>query len=109
MKIDSKNYEIRIWYSPEPGDECYIAQVPDMPGIMAHGDTREQAAHEIQIALGLALQTYQDLGEVPPHPGSHAASTLGRLGGRAKTRRKLVAARRNGAKGGRPRKAPVGS
>jgi predicted RNase H-like HicB family nuclease len=35
---------IRIWYSAEKGDECFIAQVVEWPGIMAHGDTREEAA-----------------------------------------------------------------
>ncbi len=35
-------YEIRIWYSAEKGDECFIAQVVEWPGIMAHGDTREE-------------------------------------------------------------------
>ena len=53
MNSSARDYEVRIWYSPEPGDECYIAQVLEMPGIMAHGATREAAAHEIQIALAL--------------------------------------------------------
>ncbi len=28
------DYEIRIWYSAEKGDECFIAQVVEWPGIM---------------------------------------------------------------------------
>lgn len=57
MKTDSNDYEVRIGYSPERGDECFIAQVLDMPGIMAHGNTREEAAREIQTALQLALDS----------------------------------------------------
>ena len=41
MQPDPRDYEIRIWYSAEKGDECFIAQVVEWPGIMAHGDTRE--------------------------------------------------------------------
>jgi len=44
MRPDPRDYEIRIWYSAEKGDECFIAQVVEWPGIMAHGDTREEAA-----------------------------------------------------------------
>jgi predicted RNase H-like HicB family nuclease len=57
MKTDSNDYEVRIGYSPERGDECFIAQVLDMPGIMAHGNTREEAAREVQTALQLALNS----------------------------------------------------
>ena len=35
-----------------------------------------------------------------------AAAILGRKGGQAKTEKKAAASRRNGAKGGRPRKTP---
>ncbi len=108
MNPSSQDYEVRIWYSPEPGDECYIAQVLEMPGIMAHGETREQAAREIQSALSLALKVYREDGEMPPLPRHHGAVSLGRLGGLARTRRKRAAARRNGTKGGRPSKASAG-
>jgi predicted RNase H-like HicB family nuclease len=107
MNPTAQDYEVRIWYSPEPGDECYVAQVTEMPGIMAHGETREEAAREIQAALTLALEVYRDNSEVPPAPKHHGAVSLGRLGGLVKTRRKRAAARRNGAKGGRPRKIEV--
>ena len=104
MKTNPKAYEVRIWYSPEPGDECFVAQVLDMPGIMAHGDTREEAAREIQLALTLALDTYAEAGERPPVAKNHAAIALGALGGSASTKAKRRAAKRNGARGGRPRK-----
>ncbi len=104
MKTDPNNYEVRIWYSPAPGDECFVAQVFDMPGIMAHGETREEAAREIQTALQLALDTYAEIGKPPPVPKNHAAVELGTRGGSTRTRAKRLAAIRNGARGGRPRK-----
>jgi predicted RNase H-like HicB family nuclease len=63
---DSRDYEIRIWYSAEKGDECFIAEVFAWPGIMAHGETREEAAHQIQLALEGALETAAACGITPP-------------------------------------------
>jgi predicted RNase H-like HicB family nuclease len=105
MKTKAQNYETRIWYSPAPGDECYVAQVVDMPGIMAHGDTREEAAKEIQSALEFALKVCAEDGIEPPAPHNPAARVLGRMGGRVSSIKKRKAAQRNGRKGGRPRKA----
>jgi predicted RNase H-like HicB family nuclease len=73
MQRDPRDYEIRIWYSAVKGDECFIAQVVEWPGIMAHGDTREEAAHEIQLALEGALETAAEVGVEPPAPAlAHA-------------------------------------
>jgi len=74
MRPDPRDYEIRIWYSPEKGDECFIAQVVEWPGIMAHGDTREEAAREIQLALEGALQVAEESGVKPPVPALARAS-----------------------------------
>ena len=51
-----RDYETRIWYSAEKSDECFIAQVVEWFGIMAHGDTCEEAARQIQLALEGALE-----------------------------------------------------
>lgn len=67
MRPDPRDYEIRIWYSAEKGDECFIAQVVEWPGIMAHGDTREEAAHQIQLALESALEVAAEQGINHPH------------------------------------------
>ena len=68
MLPDPRDYEIRIWYSSAPGDECYIAQVVEWPGVMAHGETREEAAREIQVALEGALEIAAESGVTPPAP-----------------------------------------
>ena len=73
MRRDPRDYEIRIWYSAAKGDDCFIAQVVDWSGIMAHGDTREEAAREIQLALEGALQAAAESGVEPPSPAlAHA-------------------------------------
>lgn len=71
-----KDYEIRIWWSEE--DDAFLAQVVDLPGIMTHGETPEEAARENYVALQLALDCLQEDGKEPPPPGSrliHHAST----------------------------------
>ena len=65
---NARDYEIRIWYSPESGDECYIAQVVEWSTITAVGDTREEAAREIQVALEFALASAHEAGAEPPVP-----------------------------------------
>ena len=67
MKRDPRDYEIRIQYSAVPGDDCYIARVVEWPTISAHGDTREEAAREIQVALEGALEFAEETGfPIPP-------------------------------------------
>ena len=66
VQPNARNYEIRIWYSAEKGDECFIAQVVEWPGIMAHGETREEAARQIQLALEGALEFAVERGVKPP-------------------------------------------
>jgi len=62
------DYKTRTWYSAAKGDECYIAQVVQWPGIMAHGETREHAAREIQLALEGALDAAKTAGVAAPEP-----------------------------------------
>jgi predicted RNase H-like HicB family nuclease len=74
--FEAKDYEIRIWWSGE--DDAFLAQVVDMPGIMTHGDSPEDAARENFVALQLALDCLREDGKEPPAPGSrpgHHAST----------------------------------
>ena len=74
MQRDPRDYEIRIWYSAEKGDECFVAQVVEWPGIVAHGDTREEAARQIQLALEGALEVATERGIKPPAPALAHAS-----------------------------------
>jgi predicted RNase H-like HicB family nuclease len=74
VQADARDYEIRIWYSAEKGDECFVAQVVEWPGIMAHGETREEAARQIQLALDGALEVAAERGIQPPAPALAHAS-----------------------------------
>ena len=59
-------YEVIIYWSDE--DDAFIAQVPELPGCMAHGDTHEAALAEIQIAVSLWLDTAVEFGDPLPEP-----------------------------------------
>lgn len=60
------HYNITIRWSEE--DECFIGEVPALPGVTADGDTIEEAAREIKIALEAALETLEARGFSLPEP-----------------------------------------
>ena len=47
MKANS--YEMIIWWSVE--DEAYVVDVPELPGCMAHGATRQEAIKNAEDAI----------------------------------------------------------
>jgi predicted RNase H-like HicB family nuclease len=59
-------YHINLFWS-QP-DNCWIADVPDLPGCSAHGDTVEAAAAEAQIAIDLWLESAREHGDPIPGP-----------------------------------------
>ncbi|MBF0510239.1 MAG: type II toxin-antitoxin system HicB family antitoxin [Deltaproteobacteria bacterium] len=59
-------YEIIILWSNE--DEVFVAEVPELPGCMAHGDTEESALQNIKEAIGLWIDTAHEFGDFVPEP-----------------------------------------
>ena len=59
-------YEIILYWSNE--DEAFIAEVPELPGCMAHGDDQEDALRNIKDAMQLWIDTAQELGRPVPQP-----------------------------------------
>ena len=68
---EAKDYEVRIWWSAP--DALYVAQCVEMPGIMAHGDTRAEAAASIHEAIDFALACAREDKAEPPAPRCHLA------------------------------------
>ena len=60
------NYSILIQYCST--DNIYVAKVQELEGCMAHGDTPEEAAKEIQIAMKLWLEVAREEGVAIPAP-----------------------------------------
>jgi len=59
-------YEVIIFWSD--ADECYIAEVPELPGCVAHGNTYEDALSNAKEAMALWLETARDVGRQIPEP-----------------------------------------
>jgi len=50
-----EKYEIIIYWSAE--DQVFIADIPELPGCMAHGDTHESVLSNAKDALRLWIDT----------------------------------------------------
>jgi predicted RNase H-like HicB family nuclease len=59
-------YEIIIYWSNE--DEAFIAEVPELPGCMAHGATPENALKNAKEAIQLWIDTAKEFGDPIPEP-----------------------------------------
>ena len=59
-------YEVIIYWSEE--DEAFVAEVPELPGCAAHGDTQEIALSNAQDAIRLWLDTAKEFGDPIPVP-----------------------------------------
>ena len=59
-------YEIILYWSAE--DSAFIAEVPELPGCMAHGDTQECALANIKEAMHLWVDTAREFGDPVPEP-----------------------------------------
>lgn len=59
-------YEIILYWSEE--DKVFIAEVPELPGCMAHGETHETALANAKEAIRLWLDTAREFGDPIPVP-----------------------------------------
>lgn len=60
------HYEIIIYWSNE--DQAFLAEVPELPGCMAHGNSYEEALHNVGDAMALWLDAAREQGESIPIP-----------------------------------------
>ena len=59
-------YEIIIYWSEE--DQAYIAEVPELPGCAADGNTYEEALTNVQQIIDEWIETALELGRQIPQP-----------------------------------------
>ncbi len=59
-------YEIIIYWSNE--DQVFVAEVPELPGCMAHGKTQETALTHANEAIQLWIDTAREFGDPIPEP-----------------------------------------
>jgi predicted RNase H-like HicB family nuclease len=59
-------YEIIIYWSNE--DDAYVAEVPELPGCVAHGDSQTAALENANEAIRLWIDTAEEFGDPVPEP-----------------------------------------
>ena len=59
-------YEIILYWSDK--DELFIAEVPELPGCSAHGNSREEALKNAGQAIRLWVETAKEFGDPIPEP-----------------------------------------
>jgi predicted RNase H-like HicB family nuclease len=62
----SHRYEVIIYWSEE--DAVFVAEVPELPGCMAHGPTHADALSQVEEAIALWLDTARERGRPIPEP-----------------------------------------
>ena len=60
------HYEIIIYWSDQ--DQAFLAEAPELPGCMAHGNSYDQALQNIQEAMQLWLDVAREQGKTIPVP-----------------------------------------
>ena len=59
-------YEIDVFWSDK--DRTYVAIVPDLPCLSAHGLSYEEALEEIQVEMRFYLEMVEERGDPIPEP-----------------------------------------
>ncbi len=59
-------YEIILYWSNK--DQVFIAEVPELPGCMAHGDSQDEALKNVNDAMQLWIDTAREFGDPIPQP-----------------------------------------
>lgn len=73
--MEQADYPILIEALPAEEGGGYLATVPDLPGCMSDGATREQAAHSVADAITAWIQEATALGRPIPQPSRRLALT----------------------------------
>ena len=64
--MNAYKYELIVYWSAE--DTVIVADVPELPGCMAHGATPAAAVAQAQEAIGLWIDTAREDGRAVPEP-----------------------------------------
>jgi len=62
-------YEILIYWDSD--DKIFVAEVPELAGCAAHGETQIEAVRNISDAVELWLETAREFGDEIPEPRQH--------------------------------------
>jgi predicted RNase H-like HicB family nuclease len=68
-----RDYEIIVDWSDE--DACYVVRIPDLPGCMCHGETREEAVRNAEQAIEFYLDCLRQDAKPIPEPKTRLAES----------------------------------
>ncbi len=66
MNKEELKYEVIIYWSRE--DEAFIAEMPELPGCAADGQTPNEALANVQVVAHEWIETAGELGRPIPEP-----------------------------------------
>jgi predicted RNase H-like HicB family nuclease len=64
--MENARYEMIVWWSDE--DNAFVVDVPELPGCMAHGNTRTEAIANAEEAVACWVKTAKEDGVSIPEP-----------------------------------------
>ena len=59
-------YEMIIFWSED--DQCFVVEVPELPGCMADGKNYQEAVKNAEVSIGEWIETARELGRPVPKP-----------------------------------------
>jgi predicted RNase H-like HicB family nuclease len=62
----STKYELIIYWSKE--DNCFVVEVPELPGCMADGKTYQEAVSNAEVIIQEWIDTAEAIGRSIPEP-----------------------------------------
>ena len=64
--MNESRYEIILYW--DKADSLFVAEVPELPGCVAHGPTRAAAVESAEEAIALWIETAKEDGVPVPEP-----------------------------------------
>lgn len=59
-------HEVILYWSK--ADDTFIAEVPELPGCVADGETRQEALAAVEVVIAEWIETAKELGRPIPEP-----------------------------------------
>jgi predicted RNase H-like HicB family nuclease len=66
VRPSEHRYEVILYWSAE--DEAFIAEVPELAGCAADGNTQHEALENASVAVQEWIETAKELGRAVPEP-----------------------------------------
>jgi predicted RNase H-like HicB family nuclease len=62
----AEEYEITVYWDDQ--DQIFVAEVPELPGCAAHGDSRAEAMLNAEVAITNWIRAAMEIGHKIPKP-----------------------------------------